>query len=231
MDEKPANVWLKIAPAYADFSVKFFRNPAQAFSASAKSGEVSKDLFAIFVGGVALSYVIVLVAAPPSLKTDSSILVRWSISLDWYLLPVAAFIAVFLIALIGHIGAKSFFATRKLFDRAPIRWWDPWLGGAAEDSVNAAMGVAAVFVPLFAATLCAVSWFPPSTWLPGTAGMVFAALFLIYMPWSLSCTHPNTGVTQAFLALGASFFMVFIVASGVESLWNALSNFSLQRTR
>jgi hypothetical protein len=71
---------------------------------------------------------------------------RWLVHQDWKVLPVAALLIVLALAALAHVIAK-------LFDR----WQSPRdrklgdsgnLPGRAEDSVNAALGFAAVAIPL-----------------------------------------------------------------------------------
>jgi len=68
MVDNAVKSWLDIAPAYMNFTLKFVRDPRQAFSKVAGSADVSSDLTSILLGGVALSYLIVMLGGSPGLK-------------------------------------------------------------------------------------------------------------------------------------------------------------------
>ena len=84
MTDKEVKSWLDIAPAYLNFAIRFLRWEHNAFANVAKAGEVSRDLTSILLGGVALSYLIALVAAPAQLEQDPSRVVQWLSKVEYH---------------------------------------------------------------------------------------------------------------------------------------------------
>src|SRR5689334_18450744 len=152
MTEKEVNGWLDIAPAYLNFAIRFLRRTRTAFANSAKAGEVSRDLTSILLGGVALSYLIALVAAPAQLKQDSSLVIQWLGTVEHHLLPLIGISVALVLAIATHLLGKLFAQISAGFGRPKPRPWDPRLGGTLEDSVNAALGFGAVFSPVVTTT-------------------------------------------------------------------------------
>jgi hypothetical protein len=217
MAENAVNSWLDIAPAYLNFLFAFLRNPQQAFSQVAVHRKVSSDLTSILLGGVALAYLIVLLTAPPELKQDQGVVANLLRGQDYHLLPVMGAFAAILLAVISHCGGKGFVFLSRLGEKGRVGPWDPKLGGSVEDSVNAALGFAAVFVPFTSGMICAVSRFPRFN--PGIAGFVLAIFAVVYFPWSLSSTHQHTGVRQAYMAFsGGVVLLVVIIGAWLRML-------------
>ena len=211
MTDKEVNSWLDIAPAYLNFAIRFLRRTRTAFAKCAKAGEVSTDLTSILLGGVALSYLIALVAAPARLKEDPSLLVQRLPTVEYHLLPLIGLFAALVLAIMTHLFGKLFIQFSAAFDHRKPGRWDPRLGGTLEDSINAALGFAAVFLPTATTVLCIMNWLPVRFWIPGVTGIVLAGFIIVYFPLSLSSTHPATGYIQSFLAFGGavvSFLMV-----------------------
>ncbi|HKU76170.1 MAG TPA: hypothetical protein VJR02_19835 [Pyrinomonadaceae bacterium] len=200
MTDKEIKSWLDIAPAYLNFAIRFLRWERTAFASVAKAGEVSRDLTSILLGGVALSYLIAFVAAPAQLEQDPSRLVQWLSKVEYHLLPLIGLFATLVLAIATHLLGKLF-ARFSAFSRSQSGRWDPRLGGTLEDSVNSALGFAAVFLPTATTALCIMNWLPLRLWIPGVTGIILAFLFVAYFTFSLSSTHPDTGYFQAFLAL------------------------------
>jgi hypothetical protein len=213
MIDKAVNSWLDIAPAYLNFVISFLRRTRTAFAKYAKAGEVSGDLTSILLGGIALSYLISIVAAPAQLKQDPSLLVQWLGTVEYHLLPLIGLFAALVLAITTHLLGKLFARLLTAVDRATSGRWDPRLGGTLEDSVNAALGFAAVFLPTATAALCIINWLPPTQWIAGVTGIALAGFIIVYFPLSLASTHRDTGFAQAFLAMGGGIFLLFL---GIE---------------
>ena len=220
MTEKEVKSWLDIAPAYLNFAIRFLRWERTAFANVAKAGEVSRDLTSILLGGVALSYLIAFVAAPAQLEQDPSRLVQWLSKVDYHLLPLLGLFATLVLSIATHLLGKLFARFSALSSKSGRS--DPRLGGTLEDSLNAALGFAAVFLPTATTALCVMNWLPLRPWIPGVTGIILAFLILAYFPFSLSSTHPDTDWAQAFLALAgavvifalAFYFIVWLASPG-----------------
>ena len=194
MEEKAVNSWLDIAPAYLNFLLKFFRSPREAFAGVARTAKVSSDMTAILLNGVALSYLLVALAGSPQLKNDPGAVAGLLRKMDYHLLPVVALLGALILAVLCHVLAKLFLGSEE----GGARWWDPKLGGTVEDSVNAALGFSAVYLPLIATVLCGISWFPVSTGAAaGVAGGLLAVFAALYFPWSLLATHQKAGLFES----------------------------------
>jgi hypothetical protein len=208
MEDKAVKSWLDIAPAYINFFIKFLRNPRDAFSKVKGCGEISSDLTTIFIGGIALSYVIVFLGASPNLKEDSGNFVgisRYLAKVDYHFLPVVAIGVILALAVWIHALAKLYSLTGRK------EKYDPKLGGTIEDSVNAALGYSAVFIPLFVGLICVCSWVPGQTAILITGTLLITLFGMIYFPWSLSSTHPDTGFIQALFAVGGSIVITYLL--------------------
>jgi hypothetical protein len=209
MTDKEVKSWLDIAPAYLNFAIRFLRWEHNAFANVAKAGEVSKDLTSILLGGVALSYLIALVAAPAQLKQDPSRLVQWLSKVEYHLLPLFGLFAALVLAVATHLLGKLYAQLSALGYTKPTRW-DPRLGGTTEDSINAALGFAAVFLPTATIAVCIISWLPLRPWIPAVMGIFLAVFTLTYFPFSLSSTYPDTIYSQAFSALSGAVVLFFL---------------------
>lgn len=208
--------WLDIAPEYLNFMLRFLRNPRHAFAGVSGTAKVSSDLTSILLGGVAFSYLIVMATASPDLKADPSKIVELLRQLDYRLLPVLTMMATVAIAVVSHLLGKLLSIVSRLSWRASSNRWDPKLGGGVEDSVNAALGFAAVYIPLVAAALCGVSWVPgDKTVSAGVVGALLSVFAVVYFPWALSSTHPDTGFLHAFLAFSGAV----VLAAFPMTLW------------
>ena len=177
MEEKAVSSWLDIAPAYLNFVLKFFRSPRSAFAGVARTSKVSSDMTSILLGGVALSYLIVALAGSPQLKDDPGAVAGWLRKMDYHLLPVVALLGTLALAVLCHIVGRYWLSIRRL-------------RGTVEDSVNAALGFSAVYLPLVATALCGISWFSGSTGaVAGVLGVLLGVFAVWYFLWSLLATH------------------------------------------
>jgi hypothetical protein len=211
MSEKEVKGWLDIAPAYLNFAIRFLRRTRSAFEKSAKTGEVSRDLTSILLGGIALSYLIALVAAPARLEQDPSRLVQWLSKVEYHLLPLIGLSVALVLAIATHMGGKLFAQLQTGVDRTKPSRWEPRLGGTLEDSVNAALGFAAVFSPVVTTAFCIMNWLPVRLWIPSVTGLALAGFIIVYFPLSLSSTHPDTRYFQALFASGGAVFLFSLV--------------------
>jgi hypothetical protein len=143
MDEGPIKSLLDILPAYLNFFIGFIRSPHAAFAPYARTGRVEGKLTSCLLAGVAAAYIAGAVMPSASLNVDNphggmDLFARWGLRQDVKVLPLEALLAVLMLALAAHLIGK-------LFDR----WQDkPNLPGTAEVSVNAALGFAAIFLPV-----------------------------------------------------------------------------------
>jgi hypothetical protein len=210
MGEARIKTWLDIAPAYLDFAIKFLRHPPDAFASIELEGRVSSDLTGILLGGVALSYVLVLAIGPAELAQDRGTvaeLVRALAARDGFLLPAVAVLATLATGVVAHL-------TGKLSSILPGRR-RVGLAGSMEDSVNATLGFAGVYVPLVTGAICCLPRPPGGAAMP--AGIAVSAALgvfpCVYLPWSLSSTHPYTPWSNAALSLGTGVVVIYLVLS------------------
>ncbi len=213
MEEKTVKTWLDIAPAYIDFLLKFIRNPSRAFARVSGSSEISSDLTSVLLGGVALSYLLVIAGGSPELKNDPGSIATFLRTTDYQLLPIFGLAVIIACGVASHVLAKLFMAfftaLTTITRNTPNGRSDPKLGGSIEDSVNATLGFSAVFLPLATGTISALSWLPKDHWIePVLAGMLIIVFLFVYFPLALSATHPQTTWPQAALAIGGGVTLV-----------------------
>lgn len=213
MDEKAVKSLLDIAPSYINFLLKFIRDPRKAFAKVSGSAEVSSGLTSILLGGVAFAYLILIAGASPELREDPGNIASVLRKFDNQSPPILGVFLSLVLGVVSHFSAKLYAALSRLGRTGSLGPWEAKLGGSLEASVNAALGFAAVYVPLLAGVLCATSWLDQ-----GSAriyfvasGVFLAAFLLIYFPWSLSSVHPNTGFRQALVASYGGVFLISIV--------------------
>ncbi len=156
MDDGPIKSLLDILPAYMNFVIGFLRSPRAAFAPYALTGRVQSDLTSFLLAGVGAAYLAVVLMPisgfdiqSPHGATDE--FAGWLTRQEVKALPLEALLVVLALALAAHLVAKLFdrwqMASAKPSadpDQAPR----PNLPGSAEDTVNAALGFAAVVLPL-----------------------------------------------------------------------------------
>ena len=221
MNDKSVTSWLQIAPAYLNFAIRFLRRTRTAFAEQAKAGKVSEDLTSILLGGVALSYLIAIVAAPVKLKQDPSALVQWLGYQEYYLLPIAGLFAALILGVATHWLGKLYAGLSTAFDRNAPGPWEPRLGGTLEDSLNAALGFSAVFLPVATTVLCISAWLPPTSWISAAPSIFLIGFIVVYFPLSLACTHPDTGYRQAIIATGGAVILTVLAGNIVTWISSA----------
>ena len=151
MDEAPIKGLLDILPAYLNFVIGFVRSPRAALAPYALAGRVHSDLTSFLLAGVGVAYLAGFVMPIPGFDIDHprgamDVFAGWLAHQEVRALPLEALLLVLMLALAAHLFAK-------LFDRwsaastksSPL---PPNFPGTAEDSVNAALGFAAVLLPL-----------------------------------------------------------------------------------
>lgn len=192
VNEKAVGNWLDILPAYVGFVLRFFKDPKGAFAAISRPGEISSDATAVLLGGIGLAYLIALAArdaAQPSLPLR---LLEW---IEHRYLPAAGAAVVVAAGILLHWLAI-----------AAGKWRDELaLDGTVEDTVNAAVGSAAIFVPVSTAVLVA---FPGSI----VAAVALGLFFFLGFPAAVAATHPNTSYDQAvFTLIGIVFVVEYLI--------------------
>ncbi|MFQ5677470.1 MAG: hypothetical protein ACE5G1_16395 [bacterium] len=209
MNEKIIKTWLDIAPAYMDFFLKYLRSPPHAFEGVTGTGKVSSDQTNLLLGGVVVSYLIVLLFGSPRLQSDPGAVAQLFRSLDLQTLPVIAIFVTFIAAILTH-GVAKFYS--RFISKLPQM---AKLGGSVEDSVNAALGFAAVFVPLLTGVVVITARLPVDLTLYVGVPLAFATgvFACVYFSWSLSATHPDTTPFQAFGALCGGGVIVYGLVS------------------
>jgi hypothetical protein len=201
VDEKSIKSWLDIAPHYIGFFLAFLKSPATALQNVKGASKISSDLVSIMIGGIALSYFIVLAIKSPALEADQGTVLTLLRKIDRNAMPFVALLTVVLVAVLGHLIAKGVARVIRIRALGPSDFTGPDLGGTVEDSVNAALGFAAIFIPIAVGTIAFAS-FSSNFWLPVACGLGLSVMALFYLPLALSATHPNTSFVQSFLALG-----------------------------
>jgi hypothetical protein len=201
--------WLDIAPQWLGFALRFPASPASALKPYATPGAISKDLTLLAVGGLAVSYLLILVAAPASLAQDPSRTLAFLRGLEVKVIPPTVLLVLVASAVVIHVAARLAALVRPRAKAAGR--WDAYLGGTVEDSVNGVLGFAAVYIPV------ATSLFLPAIGLSGAPGgpmpigailcvLALVGLLFIYLPLALAAAHPGTRGTQALVS--------FLVAYG-----------------
>ncbi|MGH6939734.1 hypothetical protein [Hypericibacter sp.] len=156
MDEGPIKSVLDILPAYLNFFIGFLRSPRAAFAPYARTGRVHSDLTSFLLAGVGAAYLAGALMPIPGIDIQNpqgamDEFAGWLSHQDVKALPLEALLVVLGVALAAHLIAKTFDrwqgATAKLASASTLAP-APNLAGTAEDSVNAALGFAAILLPL-----------------------------------------------------------------------------------
>ena len=220
MDEGPVKNVLEILPAYLNFVIGCLRSPRAAFAPYALKGKVQSDLTSFLLAGVGAAYI--AGALMPSTSIDiqnpqggMDRFARWLTSQDVKTLPLEALLAVLLLALGAHLVGK-------LFDRSQHT---PRLPGSAEDSVNAALGFASIFLPFTTIVLLGVLSFATPALaerfgprpLAITLGGALALYLLVaigYLVASFAAVHKVSWGTAA-AALVTAFGCIALVTTNI----------------
>ncbi len=220
MDEGPIKSLLDILPAYLNFFIEFIRSPRAAFAPYVLKGRVQANLTSFLLAGVAAAYIAGALMPSASLDIENprgamDLFAKWLTHQDVKALPMEALMAVLVLALAAHLVGK-------LFDR----WQDkPRLPGAAEDSVNAALGFASIFLPLTVmALLSMLSLATPElakrlgqSTLIATIASTLTAYLLVsigYLVASFAAVH-RVSWAGAASVLGTAFVCIAFVTSNI----------------
>jgi len=218
VEPKLIETWLDIAPQYINFALRFPRSPKKALERYSGTGAVASDLTSFAVAGVVISYLFVLVFAPGVTGSTPKTVVEVSgkvgstlsrlLATDPKIAPALALLAVVTGTVFVHLFARI---ATLIGSTGRMR---AFLGGSVEDSVNAALGFAAVYIPYFVLlSLCGVhlaATHPSHSFALVMVTSFLASLaVLVYYPLSLAATHPNTKPFDAFWA--------FVVGAGLLS--------------
>jgi hypothetical protein len=126
---------------------------------------------------------------------------------EYYLLPLAGLFAALILGVATHVLGKLYARLSRAFERTAPGPWDPRLGGSLEDSVNAALGFAAVFLPVTTAVLCVAARLPQTNWIVAAASIFLVGFIVVYFPLSLASVHPGTGYRQASMATAGAVLL------------------------
>jgi hypothetical protein len=153
MDEKLIKNLLDILPQYINFSIAFLRSPREAFGPYVMKGQVHSDLTSFLFAGVGTAYLFVLVLPFDGFNTQNphggvDLFAHWLSVQEPKLLPLHCLMAVLAMVLFCHLSAKLFYIGEYRLAQWSKSDIQPNFPGRAEDSVNAALGFAAVMLPL-----------------------------------------------------------------------------------
>lgn len=117
--------WLDIAPEYLNFCLRFPRNPKMALSPYCGKNSISRDLTLFLLASVVVSYLLVLILLPVSLKDKVIENIFGSIgkcfatvsNRDVRLLPIYTLFLVFPFSIIIHYSSKVGAFIFRMFDR------------------------------------------------------------------------------------------------------------------
>ncbi len=207
---------------YFNFAINFAQKPRATLQPYQAFGRIDSKLTSFVLLGVGLSIVIALIAGEIGVAEDPSSTLSFIRSFDSSLLPVVTIVLILAITIVFHLAAQVYIRLNRLIPGALYAH----LGGSLQDSINAAFGFAAFFVPLttiLLSVLLVLTNQNPTVItpiVPGITGIALAVVMVIYFPAALSATHPNTSFMQAFLALAASVVVIFLL----RDLLGRLSN-------
>jgi hypothetical protein len=234
MDEGPIKSLLDILPAYMNFVIGFLRSPRDAFAPYALTGRVQSDLTSFMLAGVGAAYLAGVLMPIPGFDIQNphgamDEFAGWLTHQEMKALPLEALLVVLALALAAHLVAKIFdrlpVASAKLSpdpDPAPT----PNLPGTAEDSVNAALGFAAILLPLTTILLLGMLALatPALEKRLGQAVLIVAiagplVLFMLvaifyYLVTSFAAVH-KVSWGRAAAALGTAFVCIALVAMNI----------------
>ena len=230
MDESPIKGLLDILPAYMNFVIGFLRSPRAALAPYALAGRVHSDLTSFLLAGVGIAYLAGFVMPTPGFDIDNprgtmDVFAGWLAHQEVKALPLEALLLVVTLALAAHLVAK-------LFDRwqaagAKRSSASPNLPGSAEDSVNAALGFAAILLPLTTIFLLGIlalatpaleKRLGQSLLIVAIAGPLVLYLLVAsgyYLVMSFAAVH-DVSWGRAAAALGTAFVCIAFVATSIS---------------
>jgi hypothetical protein len=214
MDEGPIKSLLDILPAYLNFVIGFLRSPRAAFAPYALTGRVQSDLTSFLLAGVGAAYLAGAVMPITGFDIQNprgamDVFAGWLAHQDVKVLPLEALLLVLVLALGAHLVAR-------LFDR-----WQ-----AVGDSVNAALGFAAIVLPLTTIVLLGVLALatPALERRIGQAALVVAiaaplVLYMLvaifyYLVMAFAAVH-KVSWGRAAAALGTAFVCITVITFNI----------------
>lgn len=232
MDERPIKTLLDLLPEYINFAICFLRAPRRAFARYELKGRVHGDMTSFLFAGVGVAYLAVLLIPISGLDIQEphgamDAFALWLTRQDVKLLPLEALLAILVAAVGGHLFAKLFdymglLSARLAKDKAPL----PNFPGTTEDSVNAALGFAAVMLPLAIAFFLGVLSLATVSTDKRDSQAIFIAIvagalivFMLvtifyYLVMSFAATH-NVGYWRAASALATAYVCIAILVGNV----------------
>jgi hypothetical protein len=228
MDEGPIKSLLDILPAYLNFVIGFLRSPRAAFAPYALTGRVQSDLTSFLLAGVGAAYLAGAVMPITGFDIQNprgamDVFAGWLAHQDVKVLPLEALLLVLVLALGAHLVAR-------LFDRwqavGAKKSPDANLAGSTEDSVNAALGFAAIVLPLTTIVLLGVLALatPALERRIGQAALVVAiaaplVLYMLvaifyYLVMAFAAVH-KVSWGRAAAALGTAFVCITVITFNI----------------
>ncbi len=212
---------------YFTFVLSFATKPRDTLRPYAGKTEIDARLLLFACGSVVLSYAILLLAKAMGAADDSSEIVRVIGSLDWKIVPLLLALLVVLVSVLFHLVAKvaPLIAERKLKSTGADPH-QPHLGGTCWDTINAALGFSAFYLPVGIGVYACLTLFVADPDRDRTLVVVvftFASLSLSagilgYFPAALAGTHPNTSYVQALVSMMFSITIVVLVQMIAENV-------------
>ena len=229
MEVNPLRATPELFAEYLSFLVSFAWKPQEALHPYVQKKEVDKKLFSFALLATGLCWVILLVARAFGAAEDKSFIVGVVGSLPSWAIPVLAVLLVLLVSVVFHVVATTLVPLWvKLKPRSSGAPTGPHLGGSIWDSVNAAFGFSAFYLPLFFVGYAAMLLAHPNLE-QTTSLIVFLSIMIVlfgallyYFPSALAGTHPNTSFLQAGSALTFSMTVLVVIRIVVEKIINML---------
>jgi len=206
---------LDLLDKYVTFWTGFWWPPAAPLRSYKEGGDPGELLYFV-VAGITLAYAITLIATRIGTKADRGNVLRFVRKFSLGQLPLVTIVLILVSASISHLFARVwiFFERFGRPEAGPPVSWDPYLPGTLLDSIHAALGFAAFFIPIITFVLSfdlvVERAAPNAKYLAGVAGLVCAGLFVVYFPGALAASH---GVTygQAAMAFSGSVVLMTLL--------------------
>jgi hypothetical protein len=214
---------------YLSFLILFAVSPREALRPYAGKTAIDSRLLSFSVLGVSLCIVILLAAGAIGVAEDKSAIVGIVGAIPLWLRPFVAVLVVVGAAIVFHVVGiflVPLWAQSRLRSTGDPR--SPHLGGTHWDSLNAALGFSAFYLPLaflgYAVILVAHTHGDPgNAWILFLAVMTLISVsFLCYFPAALAATHPDTTVLQAALTLMYALTLMVVVRLVVDEISSLL---------
>jgi hypothetical protein len=230
MDEAPIKGLLDILPAYLNFVIGFLRSPRAALAPYALTGRVHSHLTSFLLAGVGVAYLAGFVMPIPGFDIENprgamDVFAGWLAHQEVKALPLEALLLVLVLALAAHLIAKFFDRWSAASTKSsPVPANFP---GSAEDSVNAALGFAAVMLPLTTIFLLGILALATPALekrlgqpvlvlvIAGPLVLYLLVAIFYYLVMSFAAAH-NVGWVRAATALAAAFVCIALVTASIR---------------